>query len=294
MPEYMETAVPQTDLLIPPRIEQEILNDDRRGVSDLVPYLPINFVERAASHLLRSSGPVLIATGFYVGGVAETDGPPGAIAIGNALQRLGRSVFYVTDRYAGHLLRALAGESAPVLEVQIDDHEMSQAACRRVLEETKAGFVIAIERCGQTRDGRYLNMHSGDISEYTAKLDYLFGSVPSIGIGDGGNEIGMGVVYEAVRQSKRLVVEPAVTGADDLIVASVSNWGAYGLVAALSRQSGADLLPTQEEARAGIMSIVDLGAVNGVSARAEYAVDGFTLEENLEKLERLRAIALGE
>jgi hypothetical protein len=277
-------------LMTAPAIEQEMVQDDRRGVSDLVPHLPPDFVQRAARSLLQSEGTVLIATGFYVGGAAETDGPPGAIALGNALKRLGRPVVYVTDRYAAPLMNALAHPAALVIEVPIIDQEASKALCRRIIDESHVGLAVAIERCGQTSDGRYLNMHGVDISVYTARLDYLFDDVPSIGIGDGGNEIGMGLVYEAVRTSKRLVTEPTVTATDDLIVSSVSNWGAYGLVAALSNEVDMDLLPTLAEAREAITTIVGLGAVNGVSGKPEFAVDGFTLDENLEKLERLRSL----
>jgi len=273
-------------------IEQELLVNDRRGVSELLPHLSADFVERAAAVVLQTAGTVLIVTGFYVNGSAETDGPPGAIAIGNALQRLGRPVAYVTDGYAAHLLRALVGEATPVIEVAIQDHEASRAACLRVLHETSAGLVIAVERCGQTRDGSYLNMGGEDISAHTAKLDYLFNGVASIGIGDGGNEIGMGTVHEAVRQSERLVREPTVTAVDELVIASVSNWGAYGLVAAMSRQCGQDLLPTAEEAQSAIIRIVDLGAVDGISGSAQYSVDGFTLDDSMQLLERLRAIVL--
>jgi hypothetical protein len=102
----------------------------------------------------------------------------------------------------------------------------------------------------------------------------------------------MGSLYEAVRRSGRLVSEPTVTRVDDLIVASVSNWGAYGLVAALSRQQSEDLLPTDDEAAVAITSIVDLGAVDGITGKTDYSVDGFTMGENQQKLARLRAIAM--
>jgi hypothetical protein len=137
-------------------------------------------------------------------------------------------------------------------------------------------------------------MLGNDISAYTAKLDYLFTQgIPSIGIGDGGNEIGMGNLYEVVRQTPNLPRQPTVTRVDQLIIASVSNWGAYGLVAALSLQAGRDLLPSDEEATAAIRTIVDLGAVDGFSSLPDYGdsgyrVDGFTLEENLAVLSRLR------
>jgi hypothetical protein len=88
----METRASINKAAVQSSIEQEILRDDRRGVGDLVRYLPANFVERAAASLLASRGTVLVVTGFYVSGAAETDGPPGAVAIGNALRRLHRAV----------------------------------------------------------------------------------------------------------------------------------------------------------------------------------------------------------
>ena len=56
----------------------------------------------------------------------------------------------------------------------------------------------------------------------------------STGIGDGGNELGMGKVLAAVRA--HIVNGPliaAVTPADHLITAGVSNWGGWALVAAV-------------------------------------------------------------
>ena len=70
-------------------IEDIILSGDTRGVSRLRRRLPQNFCSRAAQYILDSQGPVLILTGFYVRGSWETDGPPGAVAIGNALGETG-------------------------------------------------------------------------------------------------------------------------------------------------------------------------------------------------------------
>lgn len=277
-------------------IADEILRHDRRGVSALREHLPPDFVERAASLILETQGPVLIVTGFYVRGQGETDGPPGAVALGNALEQLGRPVIYVTDRYTAPFLEATKHPGAQVCSVEIADHEASALACQRILDEFRPGLLVAIERCGATQDGRYLNMLGNDISAYTAKLDYLFTKgIPSIGIGDGGNEIGMGNLAEVIRRTPNLVREPTVTTVDRLVIASVSNWGAYGLVAALSVLVGKDLLPSDEEAIAAIKTIVDLGAVDGFSSRPDYAaggyrVDGFTLEENIAVLARLRDI----
>ena len=131
-------------------------------------------------------------------------------------------------------------------------------------------------------------MLSRDITEYTARLDYLFElGIPSVGIGDGGNEIGMGNVAEHIQPVDRLPDEPAITQVDRLVIASVSNWGGYGLVAAISRMVGRNLLPAVEEDSRLITEMVDDGAVDGGSGQNRYYVDNFTLEENAEMLRLL-------
>merc|ERR1719330_1440974 len=56
-----------------------------------------------------------------------------------------------------------------------------------------------------------------------------------IAIGDGGNELGMGKVIDKIRTNPKISngdLIGAVTSADHLIAASVSNWGGYALAAA--------------------------------------------------------------
>ncbi|MCY4655047.1 MAG: DUF4392 domain-containing protein, partial [Dehalococcoidia bacterium] len=134
----------------------------------------------------------------------------------------------------------------------------------------------------------YRNMRGRDITDYNARIDHLFHSdVPSVGIGDGGNEIGMGNLAKEVTQVESLVKIPCVTQTSKLMLASVSNWGGYGLAAALSALSGRNLLPSIEEEQQLLRDTVDLGAVDGMSAKQEYKVDGFTVEENSEALQAL-------
>jgi hypothetical protein len=65
-------------------IENIVLSRDHRGVSALRPYLAPDFCERAASIVLEHPGTALVVTGFFIpgAGATETDGPPGAIAVG--------------------------------------------------------------------------------------------------------------------------------------------------------------------------------------------------------------------
>ena len=274
----------------PRSIEDTILENDMRGVSELRSHLPPDFCTRAAQYILDNHGDVVIVTGFYIlsAGKHETDGPPGAIAIGNALEALGRTVTYVSDLHTTPMLRDWLGDGARVVEFPIGDIDSSREAAE-MLSQLAPGLLISIERCGRTKDDVYLNMRSADITQHTARLDYLFEhGIPSVGIGDGGNEIGMGNLAEVIPGVDRLPDDPAIAKVDRLILASVSNWGGYGLVAALSQLVGRDLLPSVQDDERLIRRMVDAGAVDGTSGENKYYVDNFTLEQNAAVLRRLR------
>ena len=271
-------------------IEDIILDRDRRGISHLRPHLPSDYASQAAQLILDNPGTAIVVTGFYIldAGFAETDGPPGAVVIGSALNQLGYNVVHVTDRYATEIMDKTGGDYSSVVEFPITDDDSSVAFARNLISELSPSVLIAIERCGLTDEGKYRNMRGRDITDYNARIDHLFHSnVPSVGIGDGGNEIGMGNLAEEVTQVESLVKIPCITQTTKLMLASVSNWGGYGLAAALSALSGRNLLPSIEEERQLLRDTVDLGAVDGMSAKQEYKVDGFTIEENSQALQAL-------
>ena len=255
-----------------------------------------NYCEDAARLILERPGRVFIASGFYIlhAKNVETDGPPGAIAIGRALQALGQQVSYVTDSYGAFCFRSEEERGAKVVEFPIADDDESRAEALRLLERDEPSVLVAIERAGMTMSGRYRNSAGGDMTPYTARLDHLFLNHPAtVGIGDGGNEIGMGVLYEAILRIPTLAPFPTVTPVTHLIAASVSNWGGYGLVAALSRLAGRDLLPKEEE-QAEIIRWESEQGVYGSPGPGIPGVDSFTIEENLEIIRLLRQLLASE
>lgn len=274
-------------------IEDIVLAGDRRGISALRGYLEISFCEAAARFLSRHAGTVLIATGFYVqrAEAPETDGPPGALAMGRALRALGNRVVYVSDAYTTPLLADLAAGDTETVDFAIADDSTSDQLARHLLDRFKPTALIAIERCALTANGTYLNMRGQDISANTARLDHLFRQHPhSVGIGDGGNEIGMGNLASRIPEVTTLPAEPAVTRTSRLVIASVANWGAYGVVAAMSRLAGRNLLPRPADESACIRRLVSLGAVDGVTGAADHTVDSFTLSENTSVLQHLNGL----
>ena len=278
-------------------IEDIILDHDRRGINALRPHVPADFCTQAARYALVHSGPVIIATGFYImmSDAPETDGPPGAFAIGNALRELGNPVMYTADEPMAYMMaswRARHRDPSPIIRFPIiDDPNINEHFVQETITERDPALLISIERCSRDADGVYRNMRGRDITPQTARVDRLFEcGLPSIGIGDGGNEIGMGNLAEVVAQADQLPDQPAVVGCDRLIISSTSNWGGYGLVAALSLEVGRNLLPDVDTDADCIRFLVDSGAVSGVSGEHDYLVDEFTLEENAAVLTELHEL----
>ena len=266
-------------------IERLIARDPaRRGIANLVQWGALE----AAARLLNGAPCVGVISGFYlpVPQVGETDGPPGAKAIGLALQALGSQVHYLTDAINAPLFTGMGLESV----------HLYAPGLRQRLGLT---HLVSTERPGRAQDGRYYSMAARDITAFTAPLDELFlqapaQGVPTVAIGDGGNEIGMGNVLEQVRRDvKNGPVIACTVRCDVLIVAGVSNWGAYGLAGALSVLHGRDLLPSAAQAQADIEATVRAGAADGHTFRHEPTVDGQSLADNLALLEQVRRLALG-
>ena len=273
-------------------VEDIILSSDQRGISLLRKYLQKDFCTKAAVAVLDNPGTAIIATGFYIrsAGYIETDGPPGAIAIGRALNRLGYRVVYVTDKHGMAALEAIADPSSIVYEFPILDSQASNILASNICNKFDPSIMIAVERCGINELGKYSNMHGQDITQYTAKIDCLFqNNITSIGIGDGGNEIGMGNLYSQVKENSKLVRFPTTVEVDELVIASVSNWGAYGLIAAISLIKDQNLLVSVEEEMEIINVLVGLGVVDGMSGKPESFVDGFDLDSNSKILQNLHS-----
>jgi hypothetical protein len=116
--------------------------------------------------------------------------------------------------------------------------------------------------------------------------------VTTVGIGDGGNEIGMGNVRARIARAGALSRSIAsVVKVKHLVVAGTSNWGAYGVVAELSALAGRPLLHSADEEIRMVEACVAAGAVDGITRRREATVDGLPLAAHVGMLELLRLFA---
>jgi hypothetical protein len=153
--------------------------------------------------------------------------------------------------------------------------------------------VIAVETPGRAADGRYYSMSAMEITRETFDWAVLRArdiGVPTIGIGDGGNEAGMGnirdLVVRYVPHGERIA---STVETDELILSAVSNWGAYGLVAQASIEFGRELLPGWDE-KTIVRIISKLGLIDGVSKTQTPTVDGISLDIHDRIVELLNAV----
>jgi hypothetical protein len=223
---------------------------------------------------------IVITTGFYIlsAGAIETDGPPGAIILANALQKMGKSVSILVDDHAATIIRRgldYIGSDVELIQIRpgqpIDIDSVIRA---------DTTHFVAIERPGQSKDGCYYNFAGKDISAYVSPVDNMFirarsMGIVTIGVGDGGNELGMQIVADKVDDHLRC--HPPIScqvGADYCICAGVSNWGGYAIAGLLSHLAGKNLMPPVEQLVRLLQEIVLAGAVDGISAKQDETVDG--------------------
>lgn len=273
------------------QIEDLLVRRNPRGMQQLQTALEPGYCERAVQLLQAAQGTVLIGTGFPVVGTFETDGPVGAIALYDTLERIGLRPVLV----CGVPLSTELAKRYRVHELQLgnfDDHEATVVAA---LAQLQPSLIISIERPGLAKDGCYYNMRGEDISARTARFDTFLelAACPTIGIGDGGNEIGMGKIYDAVAQLNSAVaglkIVPAATGCHELVIADVSNWAAHGLIALLGWHRQEDLLAHINPL--DTLAFLSLGnSVDGVTRRNELTEDGLPAEVGLQLIADLRAL----
>ena len=214
-----------TPELLSRQVEHTLVARNLRQMALLHDALPSGYCLRATQLLLPASR-VLIATGFPVDKTFETDGPLGAIALYRALSARG---VHCELACADPLASQLSGDFK-VHKLQAFNPEGGEKEAREALARIRPDAIVSIERPGMAADKRYYNMRGEDISARCAVFDYYLdlADCPTLAIGDGGNEIGMGKLKHKVEE---LDIQASVTSCDELIVADVSNWGAYALIA---------------------------------------------------------------
>lgn len=231
--------------------------------------------------LLEEAKRVAVISGFYVpsANAPETDGPGGAAILARAFALHGADVEIWTD---GFCLEALT-RCAEAIGFPTDHVKVPDTAT--VLGSYRPDALVFTERLGRAADGRYYNMRKSDISKWTPPLDELAtlcaeAGIPTVGVGDGGNEVGMGNFYQSLSGMLPAYQEClSVVRTTAAIPADVSNWGSYALAAALSHAWNEWCGHREGDERAMLEALRQCKVVDGISKCCDLSVDGFPLEE---------------
>ena len=274
-------------LVISQQIEQLLVRQNLRGMATLQPHLRPGYILRAAKLINQCNSTVLIGTGFPVLDTFETDGPVGAIGLYQLLQKLGAKPVIV----CGDPLFSALKTDYHCYQISVNQYNALPELASAALAELKPQLVVSIERPGFNASKGYANMRGEDISARCASFDYFLTQAvcPTIGIGDGGNEIGMGNLYQQV---SALNITPSVTQCDELIVADVSNWAAWALAAMVSVLRGENLL-SDADPLAILQYLSAKGSVDGVTRLNTLTEDGLAHTEGEQLIKDLRTVLQG-
>ncbi|MBO5293425.1 MAG: DUF4392 domain-containing protein [Lachnospiraceae bacterium] len=255
---------------------------------------------------------VLILTGFILRPhlVPETDGIVGAILLARALvAAFGVKPVIVCPEdnviavkncapYIGlHLYEDMKTLSAMPMAMGVipftKDAGQAAEQAEDILSRCLPSAVIATEAPGANLYGHYHNAVGVNCTEIEAKMDVLFEKAKELGvwnmaIGDLGNEIGMGAIAEHIREyvpytdlgqcqcSCRGGIL-AKTAAQNLITATVSDWGCYGLIAAIAYLKGDISIMHDEQMEADVLTMAARSGMIDMTGSLLPGIDGFSL-----------------
>jgi len=277
---------------------------------------------------LANGGTTVITTGLILPGhypYGETDGPIGTAVLARALALgLSSRVLVVTEPELTGLVAALLrtiglqvigpdafasedGRHRPVacvLPLSLDENTAAVEA-KVYFDRFDVRALIAIEKAGANAKGVYHMVGGTDLTPTVSKARALFDEasrrkILTIGIGDRGNELGLGPIAATTRallpfgQDCGCPCHGGVadeTPSDLAVPAVISNWGAYGIAACLAvLLDDVDLIQRPEIERALFDTALREGGVDGMSGRAITAADGVGVEENVAVVNLLREI----
>lgn len=231
--------------------------------------LTVNFAEKLLE-TVHEGDLVYILTGFILPpfGTPETDGIVGSVLLCRTLVKLGVHPVIICPEENIPAVETMAPVVGLHLYKTVEDAvkypiAMGAVAFTKDCNEAKTkaeallshkpAAVIAIEAPGANALGVYHNATGLDVTDMQAKSDVLFNfasekGIPTFAVGDLGNEIGMGAVGKQLEEYIPYAQNGGgctcrcgcgggigtVSAADTLLTATVSDWGVYGIIAAIA------------------------------------------------------------
>ena len=253
----------------------------------------------------------------------ETDGPMGAAAVARAIEiGLGaKPVMLAEERNLAPVIAATQAAGLAVVDEALFiqrngcaraialplGEEAGRAAAESLFAAHSPSAVIFVEKAGPNAKGLFHSLLGTSRTPDTMANAHFLAErarrdgVLTIGVADGGNEIGCGIILEAVRDIQpfgRISKKPRGRRHRDRdgdrradLRRHISNWGAYGIAAALAGLLGnVDVLHDVETERRMLERCVAAGAMDGIEARQVPLVDGTSLGVQLALITMLREI----
>lgn len=264
----------------------------------------------AARALLERVSPrrtVLICAGFFdpPSMIDEADGPLGAALMARSLcVALDATPVLVTEvanmERMAQLTRAAGLEvldfelarttpfKAAVMPLPIDPGRAERVSSE-IFDRTDPAALITIEKPSPNVKGYY---HTGvglNVTDVVGKVSFLVDAarargVLSIGLGDGGNEVGMGRILAACQEILPTGARcgcpcgsgiAAATETDILVVGAVANWAGYGIEACLAAALGMpEAIHSLAEERRVTEAASHAGLIDPTTGLANGWVDG--------------------
>lgn len=225
----------------------------------------------------------------------ETDGPIGAVVAGEALRKAGKTVVYIVDTPNKPLLEAALKVIHPdfatddKIKIEVFDHKLERGAdaskrealrqaANNVLDKHGIKGLLAVELPARTDEGKYANMRGVSINDINSARDELLLAahdrnrgkraaerIITAGVGDGGNEAGMGG-----RKGIKTAIDGSVMAssvpADYPVTSWNSNLGGCAIGAVVAKRNNQlDQFTKPAQIEQMIDAVLAAGGVDGVT-----------------------------
>lgn len=266
---------------------------------------------------------VLLLCGFVLRNhnMAEMDGFTGALAMARALVTgLGAKPVIITPKESAEAVKncAYAVELTYVESVErlrtrdysvtgfaiSRDVEEARAQAEEILKKTEPKLLISMEVASANEKGVYHMAMGWDVTELEAKMDELFNlakaqGIPTISIGDCGNELGMGAIGDYIKAHVpgagkdgcycgcHSGAAPA-TAADHIMIAKTVDWGCYALEGALAYLLNDIRVMHDGRIQKEMMVAASRNGMVTTNGSLTPAIDGYGIDMNVLLVELMR------
>ena len=251
----------------------------------------------------------------------ENDGPPGAASLARALYKgLGAvPVYAIEECHSGPMIASSHAAGVMVKSFEEARDLRLGAACTiapltqdevpdwvmRIFDTMSPKALITTERLGPGA-GNVIHNSTGhpwsgpdrevkhDVIDIAPLVDEANKrGILTIGIGDHGNELGFGSIRDTVAKVlPRGDRMGTVTATEFLLPAMMSNWGCYGIQAALAfLLKTPSLVHSMEDERRIVRACLDAGGLEAINCSTDAWVDGLDLESSMACVQLLGNIA---